>query len=369
MTWGRLQSRLFIIVCAVGFASPTHALVNLTWRPVSQVVVAGGIAVLELDAYADNPIGHVISALDVIVQHDISRTQLLSIDSSVATYPWLVDGLFSGAPDNVNLDTTDGTVLYTAFAYLGFQHPVPSTGIVLANFHFKVLPVIGVTTVDMVDHLGTLAETRVFDGTVPNYDILGTIQSATLKVIPVPVLAPSIGAAKQHPDGTSVQVNRPVTRSFANEGFFYLEDPNRAAGIRINCDIGLEPPEGSSQIVTGILATIDNERVMQDTIIVDAGPSAIPAPLGMKIDSGTAPPGLSPAGLYVRLTGKAEVSAPLDPTFVLNDGGVSPIRVEMHNAIAPPDGTFVEVTGVLGADSSGPVIRVNRQLDIRPLTP
>ncbi|MEI6915368.1 MAG: hypothetical protein WCL39_09575 [Armatimonadota bacterium] len=367
MTLRGHKGRLIILICVLGLISPAHAVVNLEWHPATQVVVAGGIASIELHAFADAPAGHVISGMDLIVQNDTARTRLIQIDSSIATYPWLVDGLFEGAPDDLNKNTADGTVLYTAFAHLGFKHPVPGAGITVADFRFRISPLTGTTTVSLLKQTGTLAQSLVFDGVIPDLDILGAMGSATLTVIPVPTIAASIGSAKQHPDGTSVQIHCPVTRTFANEGFFYIEDPKRAAGIRVNTAVGLEPPEGSSQIVTGILATIDGERVIKDSILVEAGPAAIPNPVGIKVDSATNPPGLSPQGLYVRMTGKAEVASAPASSFVLNDGSLTPIRVDLHNATAPPDGDWVEVTGVLGADASGPVVRVNRQLDIRTM--
>jgi hypothetical protein len=74
--------------------------------------------------------------------------------------------------------------------------------------------------------------------------------------------------------------------------------------------------------------------------------------------------GLNPQGLLVTVWGRADVPEPGATTFTLDDGCGLPLRVELHGAAAPGDGDWVAVTGALGADLAGPVIRVNDAEDI-----
>ena len=67
-----------------------------------------------------------------------------------------------------------------------------------------------------------------------------------------------ISSALSQPDGTEVTVNGTVSAVFGDS--FYVEQPDRARGVRI-CG-GAVPIEGESVAVFGILATVNGERVV-----------------------------------------------------------------------------------------------------------
>ena len=164
----------------------------------------------------------------------------------------------------------------------------------------------------------------------------------------------SAAQARALPEQTVCELSGPVvTRSF--DTFFYLEDLNRASGIRVNCATGWSPPaESTAPKVSGVLRVIDGERVI-DQASVEPGGSGSVLPLGM---CGRAVAcGLSPQGLLVRLWGRAHVPSPGAGEFLVDDGSGRAVRVRLHGTAAPTDGAYIGITGVLGADSSGPVLR------------
>jgi len=170
-------------------------------------------------------------------------------------------------------------------------------------------------------------------------------------------LVDNAGLIRTFPDETVVDLTGPVvTRSF--DSFFYLESRDRSSGIRVNCATGQSPAaEMTAPEVSGIVRTIDGERVIDDATIV-AGGSGNVLPLGMNCVAVRM--GLVTQGLFVRLTGRADVESPSASTFTVNDGSAEAVAVELHGVLPPANGDYVAVTGVLGANSVGPVLRVGQ---------
>jgi hypothetical protein len=129
------------------------------------------------------------------------------------------------------------------------------------------------------------------------------------------------------------------------------------SGIRINQASGALPAPGTVPTVFGVLRTVDGERVIDEAEVTNGDAAAIPRPLVMNCRATSE--GLSPQGLLVWMSGRATVATPEQSWFAINDGSPLPIRVELHGLSAPPDGRQVTVTGVLGADPTGPVLRMN----------
>lgn len=166
----------------------------------------------------------------------------------------------------------------------------------------------------------------------------------------------AVSTTKQLPDHSAVELSGPiVTRVF--ESFFYVQDPRWTGGIRVNCS-GPLPTEGGTPTVLGTVETLDGERVIANAVVYGDTHTAPLKPVTMNL---TAPMcGLNPAGLLARLYGWAQVPSPGSTVFTLDDGSPNPVRVELHGVSAPGDGKYVVVTGAIGADTSGPVLRVNQ---------
>ena len=203
-------------------------------------------------------------------------------------------------------------------------------------------PAMGSTTVTSSSQWGSVVDQVVVDAVCPKSP--GTV-----------------GQTKPLPDGTLVDLTGPiVTRIF--ETYFYIEDAQRIAGIRVNCDPSQMPAEGTMPTVVGTLRTINGERVLDQSFVFAGSAAAIPGVFAMNNTATFC--GLNPQGLRVVLAGRASVPQGAT-TFTIQDGSVKPIRVELHGVAAPADGRFVVVTGVLGGDLQGPILRVNARDSVR----
>lgn len=153
-----------------------------------------------------------------------------------------------------------------------------------------------------------------------------------------------IGSARKLEDGESVALmNKIVTASWVNvpEGSFYVEDVNRASGVRV---IASTIPEvGHVVKIVGTMATVDGERVIQATTVADGGAASKLEPLGMtnrSVDQSLA------EGLLVNVWGR--VTSQTDDGFVLTDGSSAEgVRIVTGNA-RPGVGDYISIPGVAG---------------------
>jgi len=169
-------------------------------------------------------------------------------------------------------------------------------------------------------------------------------------------------AAKQLADGVVVALRgrSAVTRAFSTS--FYVEDANRAGGIRV---IPNGPayllPENANAVVYGKLKTLAGERYLSNALTWNAGTISSPTPLGITGQSAGLP---LAQGLLVRMCGTVAINPLIPTTFSLLDGSRSPITVQLYGVTPPTDGAFVTVQGVVGREATGPVLRVNKSTDM-----
>lgn len=165
-------------------ASGAAALVNLEWRPSQQVVSPGDTVRIGLYAVSDSALEQPISALDVIVNWDPTYLSNLSLGDPQDW--WLTDGFFTDASDGININTQDGTVMYTAWANFGGPVVVGPQGLLCVEFLFRAAAPTNQTNVGIAATYGLHSATSVFHGTIPNYDIKGTLGSASVSIVPEP---------------------------------------------------------------------------------------------------------------------------------------------------------------------------------------
>lgn len=343
------------LVAIVSLATAVTAAVNLEWRPADQRVHVGDTVSIGLYAVSDSGSDWPISAMDVIIQNDAAYLKFTGITGDGAPYPWLYSGFRSDAPDNLNKKLYDGDVMYSAWAQLGQTAAATPQGLLVTTFQFVSQSPVSSTSVSVHRTYAISAETCVFDGTVPNLDVTGQLGSARVTIAPAGALT-SVAEAKALPDGSTAEIwGVPVTRTY--ETYFYIEDSDRTAGIRVNCLPGQLPALGTAPTVRGTIVTTLGERVLNNVTVTPGAEVPFPKPLAMNCESLRS--GLNPQGLIVRISGKAHVDVPGSPAFILQDGSHQGINVELHDVAAPLDGQYVVVTGVLGADSSGPLLRVS----------
>lgn len=174
------------------------------------------------------------------------------------------------------------------------------------------------------------------------------------------VLARSVGEAKQLADGSQVALVTPVcTRLFGT--YFYVEDSNRAAGIKIDRATGIPVVAGLLPAVFGTIRTVQGERAINESRVAPYTTGTVPLALGSNcraLESSLI------QGMLVELWGHAEVPTGAVTVFTLNDGSPSPVRIRAAGLSLPADGAYVTVTGVVGFEYGNPVLRVDNARDI-----
>lgn len=159
---------------------------------------------------------------------------------------------------------------------------------------------------------------------------------------------------------------------------FWIEEPERAAGVRValaagSCTIGPAIVPGSSVDIYGTLSTGD-ERLLNATVVVNNGPAAAIEPVtttakyiggrGVNADTPAAAngKGIYGVGILVRIAGALTWSGSdwyLDDGSGLLDGAIRGIKI--LSLTTPTPGNKV-ITGVVGIQGGKPVIRAT---DIR----
>ncbi len=186
------------------------------------------------------------------------------------------------------------------------------------------------------------------------------------------VKTPGIGAAKAQGDGTKVEITQEkvVTLSPVGEtGFFYMQDADGTAGIRVET-ADMLPPVGATVLVSGRLGTNANgERVIRDATVTIKGEGSTPVRNITQRDAGGAgyvgpdgqplTLGASNEGLLMRVAGKVTDIDFFEGAFWLDDGsgvdsgvpakGIKVIRTETF----PLVGQFLAVTGVVTPEIVG----------------
>ena len=173
-----------ILVGSMCSVMPAVADINLEFLPPSQTVSVGDTVNIGLYAVSDNETNQLLAAAQVILSWNPNFLQLLGNDDTGAV-PLLSSGFPTSDPFNLNevSPPQDGDGLYLAFAPLG--NPVPATpaGILLTTLQFLALANTPQTPVDILEWGGNPeGETIVFDGTVPNLDVTGTLTGGVVEI-------------------------------------------------------------------------------------------------------------------------------------------------------------------------------------------
>ncbi|MCE5198337.1 MAG: carboxypeptidase-like regulatory domain-containing protein [Armatimonadota bacterium] len=167
----------------------------------------------------------------------------------------------------------------------------------------------------------------------------------------------SVGAVKDLKalnDGALVNMTGAVV-SAAFNGFFYIEDTNRVAGVKVVSDTPVSA--GNLVTINGVLSNKPGEEMVINASSVDATTGGeAPDPLGMNNKS-TDGSGLAATGLLVRVWGQLAVNG---SSYSITDGSGNPIALDSITTLPSGvgNGNYVLVTGALGLDANGPVVHV-----------
>jgi sugar lactone lactonase YvrE len=211
---------------------------------------------------------------------------------------------------------------------------------------------------------------------VDNNGLLVVCDTGKRRVVSIaPAL--TVHEARMLPDGSAAQfMGYVVTAKFAN--YFYVEDADRTAGMRIASTAAIAV--GDKVNVAGTLGpTPDPDRERQigsATVQKISSGNTVPAPLGLNLRAmggaavGPVPgivgaSGLNNVGLLVRAFGTTSDRNVGASEFYLDDGSGFKVRVHAPGLSLPGDGSKVAVTGISGAEvSSGSNVRVLRAKSI-----
>ena len=192
----------------------------------------------------------------------------------------------------------------------------------------------------------------------------------------------SVADLYQIPDGKTINVAQGVVTA-AYDGFFYIENAARTAGIRVQS--AEEAAEGDIVTVVGALGRSGAERSLAALWVNVTGHRGQPlGPLACRnssvggADRGFAPGsggfGLNNVGLLLRVVGTKESADPGGAFFYVNDGsnagGIKVVLTGAKSAISIPSGSFLAVTGAASLDPDGrAIIRPRSQADIVTFAP
>jgi len=194
----------------------------------------------------------------------------------------------------------------------------------------------------------------------------------------------TLGQVRNMGDGNFVTCRGQIVTAVFS-GYFYVEDPNRAAGIRVSSSY--VPSLGDSLQIAGWTGTVGGERyVLATGVTLISSGNPVPKPLTIVgkqlggesassytpgVESGL---GLNNIGLLVTVVGW--VTHRGSDNFTIDDGsglydqwGNPGIEVLCGSLSRPPYGSYVIVTGISTCQVSGEivyrVVRVRQQSDIR----
>lgn len=217
------------------------------------------------------------------------------------------------------------------------------------------------------------------------------IANAYRALTAAPVRAVTLSELGGIQDGTFVRMRDLVVTSGTQDipGRIYVEQVDRARGIAVVFETNPQGfAEGDVVEVSGVLQTINGERVISGATMQKTGSTSLLRPLGISqryiggAESALFPGitggiGANNVGLLVTVYGRVVSTSAFD-YFYIDDGsqrddgtGLVGLKVRCRNLVKPPRNSFVRVTGISSVEQPYgpmyklPVLRVRRQNDIQ----
>lgn len=176
--------RVAVVLCFC--AAEARAVVDLVWSPSVQTSPDGSVLSIALFVHSDQPGGEGILALDVLLDWDPCRLELLGLTDN-GPYDWLSAGFPNDSQlDGLNAPFTgpspfvpanDGAVFFQAAAQFPPSAPAVATpaGLKVITFRFRALGAGGATQLELVESLGQFSRSRVLSSIVPGQEITGAL--------------------------------------------------------------------------------------------------------------------------------------------------------------------------------------------------
>lgn len=209
-----------------------------------------------------------------------------------------------------------------------------------ANANTAIIRVAGYGA--LVDNHSNTLSRAIFD----DFELTGT----------GPAKVSNVAAVKSMAEGSMVYVTgRYVTASFGDNPnqYFYIEDPDRSAGIKVTVPADLAAPTVGELIqVFGKVETPvgSGEKQITGSSFVRLAGGNFLTPLSMN-NRAAEGYGLSAVGLLVTVWGKVDATG--GNVFTITDGAGTALKVYGTSGYDAAPNSYVVVTGALGAEMSG----------------
>jgi hypothetical protein len=167
-------------------AAAAQANVNLEWRTDAETVCVGDTVSVGLYAVSDDPVeNQLVAAIQMVFAWDNDALQLLGLDET-GSVPLLSSGFPFPDVHGLNEEAIpqDGNGFYLALALLGTPIVATPDGVLITMFQFLAMSdEVPPAPIEILESGGDPpAETIVFDGTIPNFDVTGTLGSIDIVV-------------------------------------------------------------------------------------------------------------------------------------------------------------------------------------------
>lgn len=212
---------------------------------------------------------------------------------------------------------------------------------------------------------------RLTGGHVVFYRVLSEYHVDDFVMLDASTAVSSVASAKAQAAGTDVTLSGTgmhVVGAF--DGYFYLEDDDRAAGIKVVSATSVAVGNGVS--LKGAIKSADGEKYIEATSVTPDSASVNILPLAMTNKAHGTGGKLPNIGLLCRIWGRVTYLSPLWDFFYVDDGsgvsyesGTTGIKVYNYDGwVVPNVDYYVGCTGVASMDPGGiPVIRMRSSLD------
>jgi hypothetical protein len=168
---------------ALAASCPAIADINVELRPDNQTVAVNETVNLGLYVVSDDTTVQLMSAAEIIFTWNPTYLQLLGVDNTggapLMNFPPFPDYL----PLNEADPPQDGNGMYIALAFGGQPVAATPAGTLVTTFQFKAKAVTPGTPVDLpATHADPSGTTVVWDGTIPNFPVTGTLTGAIVVI-------------------------------------------------------------------------------------------------------------------------------------------------------------------------------------------
>ena len=157
--------------------------INIELRPVNRSVTVNDAVDVALYLVSDNQATQYAIAADVVFGWDETKLELLGIDNTGGASV-MASFLPTQSSLNETMPPADGDGFYQMLANFGAPVAATPAGTLITTFKFTAIaPAPKGTTISVLSNGGSPNQnTRVLDGYTPNYNVLGSIGSATVEI-------------------------------------------------------------------------------------------------------------------------------------------------------------------------------------------